>query len=176
MIISDKDLEKEAVLEVGRLMAAAARTAPKGKGADTIFTALLTADDKDRVAKRMETIAREEDIPFFQRDAANVYQVPAVLVIGTAFKPLGIPHCGDCGYKNCQTCRDEGEGRCNFNIIDLGIALGSAVSVAALHHVDNRIMFSCGKAVMELGIMPSEVKMAYAIPLSIANKSPFFDR
>ncbi len=176
MIVFDKDLEKDAVLEVGRLMAAAARTAPKGKGADTIVSALLTDDEKDRVAKRMEKIALEEEIPFFQRDANNIYQVPAVLVIGTRFEPLGVPHCGDCGYADCQACRQEGEGRCNFNIIDLGIALGSAVSVAAMHHIDNRIMFSCGKAVMELGMMPAEVKVAYAIPLSITSKSPFFDR
>ena len=102
MITFDKDLEKEAVLVVGRLMAAAARTAPKGKGADTIVTALVTDDEKDRVAKRMEKIAKEEDIPFFQRDANNIYQVPAVLVIGTRFKPLGVPHCGDCSYVDCQ--------------------------------------------------------------------------
>lgn len=176
MITFDRDLESKAVLEVGRLMAAAARTAPKGKGADTIVTALLTANDKDRVAKRMEKIAKEEDISFFQRDANNIYQVPAVLVIGTSFKPLGVPHCGDCGYADCRACSQEGEGRCNFNIIDLGIALGSAASVAALHHIDNRIMFSCGKAVLELGIMPDAVKIAYAIPLSITSKSPFFDR
>ena len=176
MITFDKELENEAVLEVGRLMAAAARTAPKGKGVDTIVTALLTADEKDRVAKRMEKIAAEEDIPFFQRDADNIYQVPAVLVIGTSFKPLGIPRCGDCGYADCQACSQEGEGRCNFNIIDLGIALGSAVSVAALHHIDNRIMFSCGKAILELGMLPANIKIAYAIPLSITSKSPFFDR
>ncbi len=176
MITFDKDLERDAVLEIGRLMAVAARTSPKGKGADTIVTALLTADEKDRVAKRMEKIALEEDITFFQRDAKNIYQVPAVLVIGTSFNPLGVPHCGDCGYADCQTCKQEGEGRCNFNIIDLGIALGSAVSVAALHNVDNRIMFSCGKAVLELGMMPADVKIAYAIPLSVTSKSPFFDR
>ena len=176
MITFDKDMENEAVLEVARLMAAAARTAPKGKGSDTIVTALLTADEKDRVAKRMEKIAEEEDIPFFQRDANNIYQVPAVLVIGTSFKPLGVPHCGDCGYADCQACSQEGEGRCNFNVIDLGIALGSAVSVAAFHRIDNRVMFSCGKAVLELGMMPADVKMAYAIPLSITSKSPFFDR
>lgn len=176
MIIFDKDLEKDAVMEVARLMAAAARTAPKGKGADTITTALITADDKDRVAKRMEKIARDEDIPFFKRDADNIYQVPAVLVIGTVFKPLGIPHCGDCGYDDCRSCQEEGSGRCNFNIIDLGIALAAAVSVAGLHHIDNRIMFSCGKAVLELGMLPAEVQMAYAIPLSVTSKSPFFDR
>lgn len=176
MIIFDKDLEKDAVLEIGRLMAAAARTSPKGKGSDTITTAMLTGTEKDKVAERMEVIAANEDIPFFQRDANNIYQVPAVLIIGTSFKPLGVPYCGDCGYNDCQACMKEGRGRCNFNVIDLGIALGSAVSVAALHHVDNRIMFSCAKAVLDLGLLSEEVKMAYAIPLSLTSKSPFFDR
>jgi uncharacterized ferredoxin-like protein len=176
MIIFDKDLEKEAVLEIGRLMAAAARTAPKGKGSDTITTALLTGEEKDKVAERMEMIAVKEEIDFFQRDANNINQVPAVLLIGTSFKPLGVPYCGDCGYKDCQACAKEGSGRCNFNVIDLGIALGSAVSVAALHHVDNRIMFSCAKAALDLGLLPEEIKMAYAIPLSLTSKSPFFDR
>jgi uncharacterized ferredoxin-like protein len=176
MIVFTEELEKAAVLEVGRLMAAAARTSPKGKGADTIVTALLTGEDKNRVAKRMEMIAAQEDIPFFKRDADNIYNAAAVLVIGTSFKPLGVPYCGDCGYKDCQDCVKEGEGRCNFNIMDLGIALGSAVSVAALHHVDNRIMFSCGKAVLELGILPAKTRLAYAIPLSLTSKSPFFDR
>ncbi|MBN2706247.1 MAG: ferredoxin [Deltaproteobacteria bacterium] len=176
MIVFDKELEKNAVMEVARLMAAAARTAPKGKGSDTICTALITADDKDRVAKRMEKIARDEDIPFFKRDADNIYQVPAVLVIGTSFKPLGIPHCGDCGYRDCRGCAEEGGGRCNFNVIDLGIAVAAAAAVAALHHIDNRIMFSGGKAVLELGMLPAEIKMAYAIPLSVSSKSPFFDR
>ena len=176
MIIFDEDLEKEAVLEIGRLMAAAARTSPKGKGSDTITTALLTGADKDKVAKRMEMIAKKEDIPFFQRDANNIYQVPAVLIIGTEFKPLGVPYCGDCGYKDCQECGQKGAGRCNFNVIDLGIALGSAVATAALHHVDNRIMFSCAKAVLDLDLLPEKIKMAYAIPLSLTSKSPFFDR
>jgi len=176
MIIFDKDLEKEAVLEIGRLMAAAARTSPKGKGSDTIMTVLLTGEDKDKVAERMKEIAINEEIPFFQRDADNIKQVPAVLIIGTSFKPLGVPYCGDCGYIDCQECAKEGSGRCNFNVIDLGIALGSAVSVAALHHVDNRIMFSCAKAVLDLGLLPQKIKMAYAIPLSLTSKSPFFDR
>ena len=176
MIVFDKDLEEEAVLEIGRLMAAAARTSPKGKGSDTITTALLTGAEKDKVAARMELIAANEEIPFFQRDANNIYQVPAVLIIGTRFKPLGVPYCGDCGYKDCRECAEKGEGRCNFNVIDLGIALGSAVATAALHHVDNRIMFSCAKAVLDLGLLPEVIKMAYAIPLSLTSKSPFFDR
>ncbi|MCD6293135.1 MAG: hypothetical protein J7M09_06780, partial [Deltaproteobacteria bacterium] len=56
MIIFDQELESEAVLEVGHLMAAAARTAPKGKGADTIVTTLLTPAKKSQPPNRIKPI------------------------------------------------------------------------------------------------------------------------
>jgi uncharacterized ferredoxin-like protein len=65
---------------------------------------------------------------------------------------------------------------CVFNTGDLGIAIGSAVSIAADHRVDNRVMYSVGQAVLEMGLFPPEVKIAYGIPLSATSKSPFFDR
>jgi glycerol-3-phosphate dehydrogenase subunit C len=40
--------------------------------------------------------------------------------------------------------------RCAFNSHDLGIAVGSAVSIAADFHADNRVMYSLGKAAVEL--------------------------
>ena len=66
---------------------------------------------------------------------------------------------------------------CAISIGDLGIAIGSAVSVAAAHHVDNRIMFTVGRAALNLKMFgDDEVKIAYGIPLSVSGKSPFFDR
>jgi uncharacterized ferredoxin-like protein len=175
MILEAQPSELNAIMSVAELMAAAARTAPKGKGADRLISMIFTGEDKDMVAARMSAISGEKDIPFFQRDAANVLQCAAVLVLGTTLTPLGIPYCGYCGYENCQVCSQE-DGRCSFNIIDLGIALGSAVSVAALHHIDNRIMFSFGRTALEMGLLPEGTRVAYGIPLSVSSKSPFFDR
>ena len=62
-------------------------------------------------------------------------------------------------------------GCCSFNVGDLGIALGSAVSRAADMRVDNRIMYSVGKAVLELDLLGAEVHIAYGIPLSVSGKS-----
>jgi len=59
--------------------------------------------------------------------------------------------------------------------IDMGIALGSACAVAADARVDNRIMFSAGKAAMEMGYADGDV-LWNGIPLSVSGKSPFFDR
>lgn len=65
---------------------------------------------------------------------------------------------------------------CAFNTGDLGIAIGSAVSIAADNRVDNRVMYTVGQAALEMGILGEEVTVAYAIPLSSASKSPYFDR
>jgi len=67
-------------------------------------------------------------------------------------------------------------GTCSFNAGDLGIAVGSAASRAADLRLDNRIMYSAGKAAIELGILGEGVSIAYGIPLSVSSKSPFFDR
>ncbi|MEA2109105.1 MAG: DUF2148 domain-containing protein [Pseudomonadota bacterium] len=175
MILDAQTTELNAIMTVADLMAAAARTAPKGKGANRLISMIFTGEDKDLVAARMAEIAIEEDIAFFQRDAGNIYQCTAVLVLGTLLAPMGIPYCGYCGYEDCQAC-SQNDGRCSFNIIDLGIALGSAVATAALHHIDNRIMFSFGRTALEMGLLPEGTMVAYGIPLSVSSKSPFFDR
>ena len=65
-----------------------------------------------------------------------------------------------------------------LTIVAMGTSLPeTAVSVAASHHVDNRIMFSAGKAALNLNLFDdNQVKIAYGIPLSVSGKSPFFDR
>ncbi len=67
-------------------------------------------------------------------------------------------------------------GRCAYISIDIGIALGSAISVAADRRIDNRVMFSIGRAAMELDFFEQEVCQAFGIPLSATGKSPYFDR
>jgi uncharacterized ferredoxin-like protein len=42
--------------------------------------------------------------------------------------------------------------------------------------VDNRIMFSAGKAALNLGILGDNVRVAYGVPLYTGSKSIFRDR
>ena len=63
-----------------------------------------------------------------------------------------------------------------FNNTDLGIAVGSAVSVAADNRIDNRVLFSAGKAAVRSGFMSETVRVCYGIPLATASKSIFYDR
>ena len=75
---------------------------------------------------------------------------------------------------SCSACAGAG-GVCVYDPLDLGIAIGSAAAVAAERHIDNRIMFSCGRAANSLGLLDG-APLIMGIPLSVTGKSPFFDR
>jgi len=172
-----KQIENEAVLQIAGFMAAASRTAPKAKGMDNISTMVLhRKKDKDRLIKEMLKIAKKENKPGFERDAENIKKSTALLLIGTRLKAIGLTYCSFCGFKDCQTMQ-KSKGTCAYNNIDLGIAVGSAVSIAADFRIDNRIMYSAGKTAIKLNLFKERgVKIALGIPLSISGKSPFFDR
>ncbi|HDD39634.1 MAG TPA: hypothetical protein ENG21_00035, partial [Nitrososphaeria archaeon] len=66
---------KAAIIEVARLMAISARTAPKTRGIDDIEIVLLEGEEElNRLADKMEEIGRETDRKFFIRDSKNVRQ------------------------------------------------------------------------------------------------------
>ncbi len=175
MKIDGNTAEVEGVLEAARRICVAARTAPKGRGADNLVTLILTGEDKEELAAEMERQGKEREVGFFLRDAGNVRQAAAIVLLGTRIEPLGIPNCGYCGHGNCQGNR-AANGICAFNTGDLGIAIGSAAAAASDLRVDTRIMFSAGKAAVSLGLLGPQVRIAYGIPLSVAGKNPFFDR
>jgi len=168
-------MEREGLLEVARRMCIAARTAPKGKGIDNLVTAVLTGEEKDEIAREMQRVGEATDAAFFVRDAGNLRASGALVLLGTRIKTLGIPNCGFCGYENCAD-NQKHDGICAFNTGDLGIAVGSAVAVAADCRVDTRVMFTAGRAALNLKTLGDEVRIAYGVPLSVSGKSPFFDR
>jgi len=175
MIRTDNEMNEESILASANLICIAARTAPKGKGKDLLKTLIVTGEEKLNIADKMRDIALRDGLKFFARDAENVDQVPVLIILATRESPLGLPNCGYCGFKDCEALQQAG-GMCAFNSGDLGIALGSAVSRAADLRIDNRILFSAGKAAVELGMLGEGIRVAYAIPLSVTGKNPFFDR
>ncbi len=175
-IIYEEELKKETIREVAKQMMIAARTAPKGRGIDNLSIALLEPEAIEKIAKCMEEIDAEMDFPAFSRDAKNLRKADACIILGTKIKSVGLKKCGMCGYKNCAEKEKHPNHPCVFNTTDLGVALGSAVSVAMDHRVDNRIFYTAGQAVLDLKLLGEEVKIAYAIPLSASSKNIFFDR
>ncbi len=175
MIIEGRAAEKEGLKKVAELMCIAARTAPKGIGADNLVTAVICEESIDKLQVEMYRLAKEESVDYFSRDAKNLEEVSYIVLLGTKIQCIGLQVCGYCGFESYEE-NQKHSGICAFNIGDLGIAIGSAVSKASDFRVDNRIFFSVGKAALNIGYLGEDVKVAYGIPLASKGKNVFFDR
>jgi len=174
MLINERDTRRERLLQVANEMMTAARTAPKGKGFDIIEVALVTDDSIKELSDAMFKYSEKSGLKFITRDADNILNAEAIVLIGTAQKTHAL-NCGYCGFDTCAAKNEFPDVPCSLNSVDVGIAIGSACSVAADRRVDSRVMFSVGRVAQELGIMPG-CNNIFGIPISCSSKNPFFDR
>jgi uncharacterized ferredoxin-like protein len=174
MLINERDTHNERLLQVANDMMTAARTAPKGKGIDIIEVALVTNDTIKQLSEAMLEYSAKTGLKFVSRDAENILQADAIVLIGTRQQTQNL-NCGYCGFETCTAKNEFPAIPCSINSVDVGIAVGSACSVAADRRVDSRVMFSVGRVAQEIGLMPG-CSNIYGIPVSCSSKNPFFDR
>ena len=177
---------KEVSLMVAQLMAASARTAPKAGGKDFLEIVVIQADaDLKKIAGAMRDYApRSTNEAYWLRDAANIENSQALVLIGLAKPVVAGYDCGGCGFPTCKEfeqnrqMRDKEMGytgpHCIMRMMDIGVALSSAAKTASLHNVDNRVQQRVGAAARALGYLQAEV--ALGIPVNISGKSIYFDR
>ena len=182
-ILDGKEQEHKGVMEIAKLMVVSARTAPKAGGRDDILTAVVHGPEIGDVADDMEKIGTERNTEAWGQQAQNVRGADAIVLIGVRGTKRYITNCGACGYASCEEFdlaekkrRQDFDGpNCNFKVIDLGIAVGSAVKTASLLNADNRIFYRIGVVAKRLNYMP-EASIIVGIPLSVKGKNPYFDR
>mgnify|MGYP001323222561 CR=1 FL=1 len=174
MITNERDTRTERLLLVANEMMTAARTAPKGKGYDIIEVALITGETIQVLSDAMLAYSEKTGLKFITRDAENILNAEAIVLIGTTQKVHSL-NCGYCGFDTCAAKNEFPEVPCAINTVDVGIAIGSACTVAADHRVDSRVMFSVGRVAQEVDLMPG-CSSIYGIPISCSSKNPFFDR
>lgn len=172
-IESLEQIHSNAVKRVAENMMLAAKTAPKGRGIEKLHYLLIAGEHLQQLANTMRQIAAANEIPFFARDAGNVEKSSYMLLIGASNEPRQVALCHHCGF-GCKA--KPTETPCAITQADLGIAIGSAVSLAANFHIDNRIMYSAGVAAVQSGFFPVGISIAYGIPVHASEKSIFFDR
>ncbi len=171
---------EEAVKLIARLMEVAARTAPKGRGEDFVVMEYVSGRRLKKLGEAMVEYGEDIKDRFYVRDGKSVLASQGVFLIGLKdAEPVGL-NCGGCGFERCIRPEDVKELRdfrapvCMIRLLDLGIALGSAVKTASIHNVDNRIMYRVGVIARKLEMIDADIVMG--IPLSVTGKSPFFDR
>lgn len=172
MIIFEENIRNENIKSIAKKLMTAARTAPKTRGIDNLVVAMATDDTIIKISDKMKQLAVDRGMNFLNCDALNILQCGAIILFGTKINPLRL-NCGACGFPSCNTKPQTVP--CFFNANDMGIAIGSAASLAADFRVDSRVMFSVGQAVMALNLMP-ECSMVLALPIAAKEKNVFFDR
>jgi uncharacterized ferredoxin-like protein len=163
---------------VAELMSIAARTAPKAAGDDFVVTEIVEGDALETLSEEMIAYGEKSGKSNFDRDGENVRNSGAVVLIGLKdAETIGLD-CGACGEPICLVPNKyDGEflgPQCAIRLLDLGIALGSAVKVAGMLNVDNRIMYRIGVVAREQGLIDADIVMG--IPLAVTGKNIFFDR
>jgi uncharacterized ferredoxin-like protein len=178
----------KAVEMVAELMALSARTAPKGRGQDSISIKVVIGEELVELSRELRRLGEARGIKFFLRDASNLENSEACLLIGSKATDSAGLDCGGCGYATCKEMLEAQKQflelvpekffhgpNCVIKMADLGIALGSAAKTASLHNVDNRVMFTAGVAALSLNWLEG-CRVAYGLPLKASGKSIYFDR
>ncbi len=176
-LVFQQQISEDSVIASAFQIANAARTAPKAKGVDNLVIAVLYGGDLEAFADKMVELSKDSPAaPIVVRDAGNLRNSQALILIGTKIKSHGL-NCGLCGFGTCaHRVEHHPDAPCFFNSHDLGIAVGSAASRAADMRIDNRVMYSIGSIAARLSLLGEDVPIITAIPLTIASKSPYFDR
>jgi uncharacterized ferredoxin-like protein len=163
---------------VAELMEIAARTAPKSAGQDFVVVKTVTGEELQRLGQAMLAYGERSGKKNFDRDGRNVLASEAVVLIGLKEAAVLGLNCAACGSETCirpNTVEGEFRGpQCALRLLDMGIAIGSAVKVAGMLNVDNRVMYRAGVVARELGLIDADFVMG--IPLSATGKSIYFDR
>ena len=161
-MIREESLIRNGVLRVAELMAIAAKTAPKARGIDNITTMVIhSREELKKLADKMRELSKDYG-DYLARDANNVENSDAVFLIGARKLKLDLKPIPGFDMDTFMS------------IINLGIAVSSAVKIASVLNVDNRIMFSIGVAAKELNLMNAEYILG--VPLSVKGKNIYFDR
>jgi uncharacterized ferredoxin-like protein len=179
--VVDKTAIMSGVETVAQLMAIAAITAPKSGGKNFVQTRILQGEAIKQLGEAMIAYGERVGKKNFDRDGRNVLNSDAVVLIGLE-EPvyLGLD-CGACGFPDCATFVEqepvevEFKGPiCAYRLLDMGIAIGSAVKTASMFNVDNRIMYRIGAAARDMGLVDWD--FVVGIPISVSGKNIFFDR
>lgn len=196
--MQQKEIFRDAVLQVAKLAAASAMTAPKSGGQLFLkggkpFLETVIVEDRPTLAKLAEWLrarGRKLREPIWYRDADSAEKADVVLFIGLAKWYPPLYDCGACGYGTCgefmaevpKYRKDDPKSAdwefagpvCQLRCVDLGIAVGSAAKVASMHGIDTRCQTRIAAAARHCGVIEGD--LAVALSMSVSHKNVFFDK
>lgn len=178
---------KNIIVETAELMCAASITAPKTKGINLLSVFYILPDEFNPLYDSLEQLSNKYDHirtqKPYKRDLETLRNTECLVVVSSKRKLMDIAGCDACGFygepNGCKAAAAAG-ATCAYNSKDLGIATCSAVLVAHQRFIDNRIIDTVGRAIINFKLYPEytggKAFDAVCIGLSISGKNPFFDR
>lgn len=173
-MIREKDSLPDMLRQAALAMMSRARTAPKVKGLDLLELIFIEGSEVQRIADEIIRLGTLADLPYYIRDAQALEKTNAILLIGSKDRVRNLDQCELCGYETCQ--QKPKNSPCALTAMELGIALGSALSSLMDYGIDSRLMLSAAKAAQSLGLFSDDIHTAIALPMSISSKNIYFDR
>ena len=169
----------EGIRTVAALMELSAKTAPKGFGKDFVVIKTVFGSEVQRLGQEMIAWGKETNDAYYLRDGNSVLNSEALVLIGIKDADTAGLNCGACGFQGCAELNrsDHGQFRgpnCLIRVLDMGIAIGSAVKTANIHNVDNRIMYRAGMIARKIKLIEADYVMG--VPLAATGKNIYFDR
>ncbi len=153
------------------LMAISAKSAPKVEGISNLEIAILDDAEKEILAEEMFQLADEFNDESYSSLGINIESAERIMLIGLEDpSSIGLD-CKACGFKDCAEFDEKSqkgifEGpNCIFKVLDLGIALGSALKTAMMHNVRADVIIKGGLAAKDIGLSSSTVCLAIPVTL-----------
>ncbi len=163
---------------ISDLIAVSASIAPKSGGESFINIYLLDDAEREILAEEMFQLSDTLNEELYSKYGKIIEEeAQAVLLVGLkGHPPLGID-CQACGFKDCQEFESEGtedifEGpNCAYRLLDMGMALGSALKTAGAHGVKTSLMIKAGLAAKNIGL--STARLCMAVPIMLDEERPY---
>jgi uncharacterized ferredoxin-like protein len=178
---------QNAIIETANFMCVSAITAPKTKGVNLLTAFYLLPNEYGPLYEGLEKLSKKyDDIRVqrpYERDLETLKKTDCLVVISSRKKLMDIAGCDACGFSGepngCKAAALAG-ATCAYNSKDLGIAACSAAIVAHQRFIDNRIIDTVGRVIINFGFYRNYTQIdafdAVSIALSVSGKNPFYDR
>ncbi len=161
---------------ISNILAISAQTAPKAEGLSFLDIQTLDEAGKEILVEELFQMAEEDEE--YSLIGEVILDSDSVLLVGlNEHPPMGLD-CKACGFQDCKELSKEKtvdifEGpNCIYRVLDLGIALGSALKTADNFNIRGDIMIRAGLAAKHVGLSTSRVVMA--VPLYKEGSNAFF--
>ncbi len=161
---------------IAKLMTISATTAPKAE--DLSFVEIQPLDEAEKEILVEELFQMAEEDEEYSHIGEIISESDKVMLLGLEEHPPFGLDCKACGFKDClefskvKTEHIFQGPNCVYRILDLGIAIGSALKTADAHNVRADILIKAGLAAKHIGLSTSNIVMA--VPIYIQGSDSFF--